>query len=95
MLLVPADSERKMAKGAETGADALILDLEDAVAPTPTHITRDMAVDDLKARSDRSTQQLWLRINPLDTEGSRGALRASAAPMHGGRDAEPQCRTAP
>ena len=28
-LFVPADSERKLAKGAESGADALILDLED------------------------------------------------------------------
>ena len=30
--LVPGDSEKKFAKGAAVGADALILDLEDAVA---------------------------------------------------------------
>ena len=68
MLFVPADSERKMAKGAETGADALILDLEDAVAPERTHIARGMALDYLRARPDRSRQQLWVRVNPLDTE---------------------------
>lgn len=68
MLFVPADSERKMAKGAETGADALILDLEDAVAPNRTHIARDMALAYLRARPDRSQQQLWVRVNPLDTE---------------------------
>jgi len=33
LLFIPADDERKLAKGLATGADALILDLEDAVAP--------------------------------------------------------------
>jgi citrate lyase subunit beta/citryl-CoA lyase len=32
MLFVPGDSERKLAKAADAGADALILDLEDSVA---------------------------------------------------------------
>ncbi|MFL5049891.1 MAG: aldolase/citrate lyase family protein, partial [Xanthobacteraceae bacterium] len=31
-LFGPADSERKLAKGAESDADAIILDLEDSVA---------------------------------------------------------------
>lgn len=70
MLFVPADSERKMAKGAETGADALILDLEDAVAITRTQIARGMAVEYLKAHPERGKQQLWVRINPLDTEAA-------------------------
>ena len=33
LLFVPADSERKFAKATGIGADALILDLEDSVAP--------------------------------------------------------------
>lgn len=33
MLFIPADAERFLAKGAERGADAIILDLEDGVAP--------------------------------------------------------------
>ena len=41
MLFVPGDSERKLVKGAGSGADALVLDLEDAVAadrlPTGAH----------------------------------------------------------
>ena len=42
MLFVPADSERKLARGLESGADALILDLEDSVAASnrPTARTR-------------------------------------------------------
>ena len=33
LLFVPGDSERKFAKAQASGADALILDLEDSVAP--------------------------------------------------------------
>ena len=32
MLFLPADSEKKIAKGEQTNADGLILDLEDSVA---------------------------------------------------------------
>ena len=70
MLFIPADSERKLAKGDATGADALILDLEDAVAPTRTHIAREMALAYLRSRRQdggRGKQQLWIRINPLST----------------------------
>lgn len=67
MLFIPADSERKLAKGEATGADALILDLEDAVAPSRTHIAREMALAYLRSRSNRGRQQLWVRINPLST----------------------------
>ncbi|MES2481269.1 MAG: CoA ester lyase [Pseudomonadota bacterium] len=69
-LFVPADSEKKLAKGAGTAADALILDLEDAVAPSRTHIARGMALEFLRANADRSKQQIWVRINPLDTEAA-------------------------
>ena len=37
-LFVPADSERKLQKAGDTGADALILDLEDAVRLTWDHL---------------------------------------------------------
>lgn len=67
MLFVPGDSERKLVKGADSQADALILDLEDAVAPSRTHLARGMVSDYLKSRPDRSRQKLWVRINPLDT----------------------------
>ena len=67
MLFIPADSERKLAKGEASGADALILDLEDSVAPSRTHIAREMALAYLRSRASRGRQQLWVRINPLDT----------------------------
>ena len=67
-LFVPGDSERKLEKARENEADALILDLEDAVSNDRQDIARTMVHDYLKTHSDRSRQQIWVRINPLDTD---------------------------
>jgi citrate lyase subunit beta/citryl-CoA lyase len=67
LLFVPGDSERKLAKAEGSAADALILDLEDSVAPSRTGLARGMVLDYLKSRPDRSRQQLWVRINALST----------------------------
>ena len=40
LLFVPADSERKLARGLQSGADALILDLEDSVAAANRPVAR-------------------------------------------------------
>jgi citrate lyase subunit beta/citryl-CoA lyase len=66
-LFVPGDSERKQEKAKTNPADALILDLEDSVSDDRQDIARTMVCDFLKANPDRSGQQLWVRINPLDT----------------------------
>jgi citrate lyase subunit beta/citryl-CoA lyase len=68
-LFVPGDSERKLAKGRASGADALILDLEDAVAPARKPLARDMVTDYLTAHAAERTPELWVRINPLDQGG--------------------------
>ena len=75
-LFVPGDSERKLAKGQDNPADALILDLEDSVSNDRQEIARAMVCDYLKARPDRTRQQLWVRVNPLDTELSLPDLAA-------------------
>ena len=75
-LFVPGDSERKLQKGRENEADALILDLEDAVSNDRQAVGREMVRDFLTVHRDRSSQQLWVRINPLDTELSLGDLAA-------------------
>ena len=62
-LFVPADSERKLEKAGAVGADALILDLEDAVAPSAKPAARQMAADYLPGKHD-----VWVRVNPIDTE---------------------------
>ena len=75
-LFVPGDSERKLQKGRENEADALILDLEDAVSNDRQAVGREMVRDFLSVHRNRSSQQLWVRINPLDTELSLGDLAA-------------------
>ena len=79
MLFVPGDSERKLAKAAAAPADALILDLEDSVAPDRTAIAREMVRAYLDSRPDRARQQLWVRINPLATSQALPDLAAIVA----------------
>ena len=76
MLFVPGDSERKLARAQGSGADALILDLEDSVAPGRTALARGLVRDYLLAHPDRSQQQLWVRINPLSTDKALPDLAA-------------------
>ena len=73
-LFVPADSERKLAKAGDVGADALILDLEDAVAPAARPEARLRAADYIGGR-----QNIWVRINPIDTDDSMADLEAVVA----------------
>jgi len=67
LLFVPGDSEKKLAKSTSTTADALILDLEDSVAPERTATARVMVAEFLQTHRQRNHQQLWVRINPLQT----------------------------
>jgi len=82
-LFVPADSEKKLAKGRGNSADALILDLEDAVADDRQEIARKMACAFLLENRDRSRQQIWVRVNPLEHDFSLPDL---AAVMRGAPD---------
>ena len=75
-LFVPGDSERKLERGRQNEADALILDLEDAVSDERQDLARDMVRDFLIANPGRGVQQFWVRINPLDTELSLPDLAA-------------------
>lgn len=66
LLFVPGDSEKKLAKAESTGADALLLDLEDAVSQDRLPVARGLVLEYLKSH-DRQHQQVWVRINPLNT----------------------------
>ncbi len=67
-LFVPGDSARKMEKSLGVGADAIILDLEDAVGESQKAEARRMVADMLRStpKGQRLTQ-IWVRINALDT----------------------------
>ena len=75
-LFVPADSEKKLAKGLESGADALILDLEDAVAEANKPEARRIAATFLGAHQQPRKPELWVRINPLATRFANDDLAA-------------------
>ncbi len=70
-LFVPADSERKMAKAMDAGADAVILDLEDSVSADARPAARDTAREFLVGKKN-----VWVRINPIDTEDAIADLEA-------------------
>jgi citrate lyase subunit beta / citryl-CoA lyase len=64
LLFVPADSERKLARARESGADALILDLEDSVVPAHRPAARRQARDFLESTGSVAFRR-YVRINPL------------------------------
>lgn len=63
LLFVPGDRPDRMEKALQSGADRLILDLEDSVAPESKHEARRTVAAFLDANPNAS---LWVRINPLD-----------------------------
>lgn len=70
MLFVPADSDRKMAKAMASGADAVILDLEDSIAADGKARARSVAREFLSATMATWTPALprvYVRINDLAT----------------------------
>jgi len=78
-LFVPGDSERKLARSLESGADALIFDLEDAVAPERKAVARQLVSEFLRANPQRPRAQLWVRINPLESAAAQADLEAVIA----------------
>jgi len=77
-LFVPADSERKLVKGLESGADALILDLEDSVAAVNRPAARKLAREFLEVNTSKKIA-LYVRINPLATGLALDDLAATVA----------------
>ena len=75
-LFVPADSERKLAKGLESGADALILDLEDSVAAPNRGVARVRAREFLAAHGE--TQRYPLLSSAI-LAGASAQLRNMAS----------------
>lgn len=79
LLFVPGDSEKKFAKASGIGADVLILDLEDSVAPSIKEAARAQvaALLDDQARRDWS---FFVRVNPFDTGMTFDDLAAVVKP---------------
>lgn len=80
-LFVPADSERKISKALESEADAVILDLEDSVAPAQKATAREI-VRSLDAAANGPA--IWVRVNPLASDDHKNDLDVLANPAIGG-----------
>ncbi len=75
LLFTPGDSDRKLAKGLTSGADVILIDLEDAVAGDTKTAAREKVADFLAQGDTRKSQiPLYVRINDLETEWARDDL---------------------
>jgi citrate lyase subunit beta / citryl-CoA lyase len=79
-LFVPGDSETKLAKAVGTGADVIVVDLEDSVAAANKAVARERARGWLTLHRQQVLQDRrlgrWVRINPLDSREWRDDLIA-------------------
>jgi citrate lyase subunit beta / citryl-CoA lyase len=79
-LFVPADGGSKLEKAMASGADAVIIDLEDSIAPERKDRARAAALDFLKrAGSAEQRPRLLVRINGLETGMTDADLDAIVA----------------
>ena len=76
LLFVPGDSDRKLAKCTGSGADVVILDLEDSVVAAEKPAARQRVADFLAARPRPPSPRFWVRINPLTTPEATADLEA-------------------
>jgi citrate lyase subunit beta / citryl-CoA lyase len=68
LLFVPADGGSKLDKALASGADAVIVDLEDSIAPESKSAARASAADFLKAIATTANRpRLIVRVNGLQT----------------------------
>jgi citrate lyase subunit beta/citryl-CoA lyase len=80
LLFIPGDSPKKLDKGMGSGADALLLDLEDSISPQRKAEARAITLAFLKdAAAVRNRPRLLVRINGLATGLADDDLDAAVA----------------
>ncbi|MER8864597.1 CoA ester lyase [Mesorhizobium sp. M0751] len=67
LLFVPGDSEKKLEKGFDVGADVVIVDLEDSIAAQNKGLARDTAARFIAAPRHRTSSLIYVRVNDLST----------------------------
>ncbi len=78
VLYMPSSNERALEKAKAIAADAIIFDLEDAVAPDAKHAARASAVAAVRS-GEYGEKVLTIRCNGLDTPWGAEDLAAAAA----------------
>jgi citrate lyase subunit beta/citryl-CoA lyase len=79
LLFVPGDDPKKLGKGLGSGADVLILDLEDSVAASRKEAARTTTRDFVADAANRNPggPRLFVRINPAESGLMLGDLAAT------------------
>jgi citrate lyase subunit beta/citryl-CoA lyase len=68
LLFVPADGGTKLDKAFASGADGVIVDLEDSIAPEKKEVARKLALEFLENHHGKTNRpRLLVRVNGLDT----------------------------
>jgi citrate lyase subunit beta/citryl-CoA lyase len=80
VLYMPGSNARALEKARTLDADALILDLEDAVAPDNKHAAREQVVAAVKA-GGYGPREIAIRVNALSTPWGGEDLAAAVAAM--------------
>ncbi|WP_085808875.1 CoA ester lyase [Sphingomonas sp. TZW2008] len=78
LLFVPGDRPERFPKAVATGADALILDLEDSVVPDRKPEARAAVRDWIAAPREEDGPAVFVRINPIDSDEAAADLDALA-----------------
>src|SRR5215469_6440514 len=78
VLYMPGSNARALEKARTLAADALILDLEDAVAPDAKDLARSQVAEAVKAKGF-GKREVIIRINALATPWGEADLEAAAA----------------
>ena len=76
LLFVPGDDPRKIAKAAASGADCIVLDLEDGVAADRKLAARETVASSLQSL-DFGTSEKLVRVNPVGSELCLADLEAT------------------
>lgn len=79
MLFAPSDSPRKLAGLAASGADAVVADLEDAVAASQKSVARETAAH-FASNLPEGCPPLWSRICSVDVDEAEADLEALDLP---------------
>lgn len=84
-LYVPGNHPERIAKALDAGADAVVIDLEDAVPPEHKQLARQSAVRAAQTHhDDDGTPRLWVRINdPLGPWGEADLDALHGLPLDG------------
>jgi citrate lyase subunit beta/citryl-CoA lyase len=83
-LFAPADNQRILDKVFTAGADAVVIDLEDAVAPSSKSEAREILRRNLESLDPATTTPIWVRINPVGSGLWRDDLAAVVGPWLSG-----------